>query len=162
MTENVREAVYRAEQILRKMLDNADVSPFVQIHGSKVYLSPDRKFGDLDSIQRYVDAVLALNWMQATYPNAKRSVTVRERKGDNFAHYQLDTIAVPIKPRGDLSRWAMRELVVLHELAHHLDKNSGHSETFTAVFLDLIGQFMSMEASWILRSLFNDEGVSIA
>ena len=159
MTDNVTQAVYRAEWALRFMLDNAGTSPSVTIHGSTLTLPVERRFGNLANVQTYCDKVLALNWVQAKYPRALRPVVVRERKGQEKAHYERmrAVIAVPPYERG--KAWAMREIVVLHELAHHLDTGYGHGVTFTATYEDLVTELIGPEAGFILRALYYDEGV---
>lgn len=152
--------VYEAEVQFRRLLDDAaknDVSS-IQLHGSTVVLPVERKFGDTAGVQRYVDAVLGLTQVQRAYGRATRPVTVRERKGTAFAHYEYNVIAVP-PHQGSKSSWAMREVVVLHELAHHLDGSysGAHGSGFVAAFLFLIQEVMGFEASFILRSLFDGE-----
>jgi putative metallohydrolase (TIGR04338 family) len=67
-------------------------------------------------------------------------------------------IAVP--PRTDTG-WAMRELVVLHEVAHHLCDGDGpaHGTDFVATFCALAATVMGPEAGHVLRVVYAKEGV---
>lgn len=109
---------------------------------------------------RAVNAVLTLNWVRAAWPNAARPVRVRDRAGDTQAHYSRGVIAVPTHTIG--SSWALRELVVLHELAHHLASTGGsHGPAFVGEFVELVSEIISPEAGLLLRVTMYDEGVQI-
>lgn len=151
-----RSKVYAAEQVLRWMYDRSAESgnPMTEITGIPVTLPPEAKFGNLDNIQPYVDRVLALPGLSG-YPMAQVPITVRRRKGDKFAHYEPPgTIAIP-----DHTHWAMRELVVLHEIAHHLAPRHGHDSQFVHAYLDLLTSAMGPEPALILRVLMYEHGV---
>lgn len=158
---HTKQAVYRAEWTVRDILDRSSEAPTVEIHGSTITVPVERKFGDLVSVQRYVDKVLALNWVRAAYDRASVPVRVRVRKGNSYAHHQGDEIAVPIEKGASRQSWAMRELVVLHELAHHLAIGHGHDARFVEVFADLVTNLIGEEAGFLLRSCCYDEGVQI-
>ncbi len=55
----------------------------------------------------------------------------------------------------------MRELVVLHEVAHHLDDGDGpsHGPGFVATFCDLATVVMGPEVGHVLRVVYAKEGV---
>ena len=55
----------------------------------------------------------------------------------------------------------MRELVVLHELAHHLAAGTGpaHGPQFVATFCDLAAAVMGPEVGHVLRVVYTKEGV---
>jgi putative metallohydrolase (TIGR04338 family) len=71
-----------------------------------------------------------------------------------------NTIAVPTHRVG--GRWAMRELVVLHELAHHLSGGADHGAEFVTVLLCLVAELVGAEAGFLLRSALLDAGASVA
>ncbi|OZF49193.1 TIGR04338 family metallohydrolase [Rhodococcus sp. 14-1411-2a] len=160
-----RAAVYDAEQLVRTMFDRAEERDLrmVQVMGSQITLPIERKFASIDSVQAYVDAVLALEWVAATWPDAGRVVTVRARSGSAAAHYESDTatIAVPLH-RGNRA-WALRELVVLHELAHHFaDENEEqHGGAFVDHYITLVGEIVGSEAGFVLRAMMAESGVRI-
>lgn len=158
-----RTRVYDAENLVHRLLDRSAEFPIVEIAGSRVTLPVERRFGDLSSVQRYVIRVLALPTVRRRWERAGVEVTVRERHGRAAAHYERDgsVIAVPGATRG--SRWALRELVVLHELAHHLaeDDEVAHGPAFTARLIDLVELVVGPEASFLLRVTFAENGVRV-
>lgn len=154
-----RALVYEAESVLAGMIDRRDRFPLAEAFGSRVAVPDDRKFGDIAAVQRYVDAVLQLDWVRRRAPEAVR---VRARRGATRAEYDLEqrTIAVPTHRVG--GRWAMRELVVLHELAHHLTRGAGHGPSFVAVMIELVDSLVGAEAAFLLRASLQDAGVQVA
>lgn len=153
-----KSGVYRAEQVLRKVYDR-DV-PMIEFYGSNIVLPPERKFGTIESVQTYVDKVLGLNWVQAQFPNALQRVLVRPRRGQGYAHYSMGEIAVPTTQRATQVQWAMRELVILHEIAHHFTLHSeAHGKEFARAYVDLVDGIIGHEAGFVLRGLFYSEGV---
>jgi len=158
-----RALVYEAESVLAGLVDRRDEFPLAEAFGSRVAVPDDRKFGDIAAVQRYVDAVLALDWVRRQAPEAAaRPVRVRARRGATRAEYDLEarTIAVPTHRVG--GRWAMRELVVLHELAHHLTGGAGHGPAFVATMIELVDGLVGPEAAFLLRASLQDAGVSVA
>lgn len=158
-----RSRVYDAEALVRRIFDRSADFPIVDVAGSRVTLPVERKFASLDSVQTYVDAVLALNWVRQKWPRATRPIRVRERAGQNQAHYEWAgaVIAVPLHQGGQ--GWALRELVLLHEIAHHLagDDDPAHGPDFTARMLELVGEIVGVEAGFLLRVTLLDSGVRI-
>jgi putative metallohydrolase (TIGR04338 family) len=157
-----RSRVYAAEAQVARMIDARADYPTIQLFGSDVVVPDDRKFGDLQSVQRYVEAVLALNWVGARWPDAAdRAVTVRARASAQRAHYERAsaTIALPPFERG--GGWALRELVVLHELAHHVTDESlpMHGAEFVTNLLELVSELLGPEAEFILRTTYAENGV---
>jgi putative metallohydrolase (TIGR04338 family) len=111
-----RTRVYDAEALVRRMFDRSVDYPVVDVAGSHLTLPPERRFASLESVQRYVDAVLGLRWVRERWPRADVPVSVRSRAGQSRAHYERfpAVIAVPLHEGGHA--WALRELVVLHEV----------------------------------------------
>lgn len=118
-----RTAVYEAESIVRKMLDRADERGLrtVEVAGSHVTLPVERRFASIASVQDYIDAVLALDWVRTRWERAAVPVRVRARAGNAAAHYERDCATIALPEHRVNTAWAFREMVVLHELAHHLD-----------------------------------------
>lgn len=160
MRDNQRSAVYDAEALVRNIFNRADQRGIrsVEVMGSTITLPVERKFGSVESVQNYCNQVLALNWVLETWPRAVISATVRSRAGNTAAHYSNNTIAVPNDRNG---RWAMRELVVLHELAHHLGSvdDAPHGPEFVGRYLTLVGEIIGPEATFLLRAMFLAGGV---
>ena len=156
-----RAKVYAAEAFVRTLFDRAVErgSGDVEFFGTRLTLPPEARFGDVAAVQRYVDGVLALPPVRDRWPDAA-ALTVRARRGATAAHYeQLDgagIIAVPDRRGGD---WALRELVVLHEMAHHLcDARPPHGPDFVATLCVLAGIVMGPELGYVLRVVYSNEG----
>jgi putative metallohydrolase (TIGR04338 family) len=168
--------VYEAEGVLAGMIDRRTEFPLVSAFGSQVAVPDDRKFGDVDAVQRYVDAVLALEWVRDGAPTVA-PVRVRARNGATRAEYEFETRTIALPTHRVGGRWAMRELVVLHELAHHLTGggtadlrsevaadpgyDAPHGPCFVRRLLRLIDGIVGPEAEFLLRSLLLDAGVAV-
>ncbi len=157
-----RAKVYAAETFVRTLFDRAAErgSGDVDFFGSRLTLPPEARFGEVAAVQRYVDDVLALPPVRQRWPDAAR-LAVRARRGATAAHYERfdDTgvIAVPDRRGGD---WALRELVVLHEIAHHLcDARPPHGPEFVATLCVLAEIVMGPELGYVLRVVYSKEGV---
>jgi putative metallohydrolase (TIGR04338 family) len=145
------------------MIDARADYPTIELFGSDVVVPDDRKFGDLESVQRYVDAVLGLNWVRARWPQvAERAVSVRARAGSGKAHYERAPATIALPPFQLGGRWALRELVVLHELAHHVTDESQpmHGQSFVANLLVLVAELLGPEAEFLLRTTFVENAVT--
>lgn len=157
-----RGRVYAAEDQVAHTLDRAaSGSSTVDFFGSTLTLPPERRFADLASVQRWVDAVLALRSVQERWPGTP-PCSVRARRGATRAHYQPPgEIAVPIEVR-----WALRELVLCHELTHHVvhhDKTvpaavPAHGEAFVDSFVDLVRFVIGGEVALLLRASLDQAG----
>lgn len=162
--DSQRQKVYDAEFALRDVLTNAsntEVRTF-DFYGSVLTLPDERKFGDLASVQRYVDAVLGLNWVKAEWERAAYPVKVNDTALNHGreAHYQLGTIFVP-KHFGKVS-WAMREIVVLHEIAHHLcPAVQPHGPDFARTFHKLLSEIIGPEVGLIYQDLLDKHGAKM-
>jgi putative metallohydrolase (TIGR04338 family) len=151
-----REKVYHAERILGQMLDQALENPQIVVSGSTLVLPPEARFSSPETVQAYVDHVLAHPGVVERW--GVSAVRVRKRKGARKAHYRLGEIAVPD------AKWALRETVILHELSHHLDKGKGaaHGRKFAGTMLTLLGVVMGPETQLLMRILYGDGGVLAA
>ena len=150
---------YHAEFMLRSLMDNAYEAPTLDFFGSTLTLPQERKFGNVENVQAYVDRVLSLNWVRATWPTASDQVRVRERKGQHVAHYSPGSceIAVPV-----LTTWALREVVVLHEIAHHLTPaDPGHGPEFTGVVRALLTEIIGPEVGLVFTWLLDNHGARV-
>lgn len=158
-----RARVYEAEGLLARLIDRRDEFPVAVAFGSRVTVPDDRKFGDIDSVQRYVDAVLALDWVRRSAPERSAlPVRVRARRGAARAEYEFATQVMAVPPHQVGGRWAMRELVVLHELAHHLAGEPAHGPAFVARMLQLVEGIIGAEAGFLLSASLQDAGVRTA
>lgn len=159
-----RSRLYEAEQLVRTMFDRAAAgAPVVQIAGSTLTLPVERRFASLDSVRRYLAAVLDLDWVRARWPRAAHPVTVRERAGAARAHYERVGAVIALPTHRGNTAWALRELVLLHELAHHLapgDDEAAHGPAFVDRLLTLVDRVIGPEAALVLRITLADNGVS--
>lgn len=158
MSDSRRSRVYEAEQLVRRLFDQAGEDRTVQWFGSSLTLPIERKFASVESVQAYVDKVLALDTVHGRYSRALLSCRVRERRGQRMAHYEhlTPTIAVPLHEHN--RAWALRELVVLHELAHHLTPGQGHDGEFCEAFVFLAETVIGPEAGFLLRVALHENG----
>lgn len=160
--DSQRARVYAAEEFVRTLFDRAAEHglPTVDFFGTQLTLPPEGRFGSIESVQRYVDDVLALPAVRQRWPDVP-PVRVRVRRAATAAHYEnrggAGVIAVPDRDAAD---WAMRELVVLHELAHHLcHVPPSHGPEFVATMCTLAELVMGPELGHVLRVVFAEEGV---
>jgi putative metallohydrolase (TIGR04338 family) len=154
-----RQRLYDAEIFVRDIVDSVahhDVPTF-DFYGSSLLIPIDRKFGDLESVQRYVDYVLALDWVKEAWPTrAAIRITVRSRNSNNRAHYEGDKHTLAIRPHkpGKPSH-AMRELYLLHEITHHLIRGAvSHSPAFAGAYLRLVTEIVGPEVGLLLTDAY--------
>ncbi len=156
--------MYAAEAQVARMLERGRGGPAtVDFFGSTLTLPPERRFADLDSVGRWVDAVLDLAPVRARWP-ATPGCRVRARRGDARAHYEPPgQIAVPVD-----ERWALRELVLCHELAHHLAFHDpavpmdapGHGREFVDAYVSVVDAVMGGEVALVLRAGLDEVGAA--
>ncbi|MFC4123810.1 TIGR04338 family metallohydrolase [Nocardia rhizosphaerae] len=158
-----RAKVYDAEQLVRGAFDRAEEFGHrtVEVYGSHLTLPVERRFAAVESVQSYVDRVLALNWVRAQWERAAVPVRVRARAGASAAHYEpVDAVlAVPLHTGS--TAWALRELVILHELAHHLGAadEAAHGPQFCTRYTELVDGVIGPEAALLIRATFAGCGV---
>jgi putative metallohydrolase (TIGR04338 family) len=157
-----RSRVYAAEHQVERLLDRAaSGARTVDFFGSTLTLPVERRFADVSSMQRWADGVVALAGVRQRWPGTP-PVRVRERKGLTRAHYQApDEVAVPLR-----TTWAARELVLCHELAHHLVHHdpavppevAGHGGEFLDAYTALVELVIGPEVALLLRAGFDAAG----
>lgn len=149
-----RARVYRAEDAWAARLDAArQGAALATVGGSSLVLPAERRFGTLETAEAYCARVLALPEVAAV-AGALAPPALRVRRGVRAAHWEPPgTIAVPVPAHGE--PWALRECVLLHELAHHVGALSGlaagHRPPFPALVLLLAGAALGPEAALALR-----------
>ena len=159
-----RARVYDAEHLVHRLFDRSGEYPLSEVAGSRVTLPVERRFASIESVQSYVDQVLALGWVRATWQRAGVPVVVRGRAGDSRAHYERAGAVMAVPTHRGNSAWAMRELVVLHELSHHLASGPevAHGPEFVGRMLTVIDGIIGPEAALLLRVTLLDNGVRVA
>jgi putative metallohydrolase (TIGR04338 family) len=156
-----RSRVYAAESFVRTMFDRAAEhhSRALDFFGTPLTLPPEAKFGSVEDAQRYVDTVLGMPAVVQRWRPGP--LAVRSRRGASAAHYEIraDGSAVIAVPE-QTTRWALRELVLLHEIAHHLcHAEPAHGPEFTATHCELAETVMGPEVGHVLRVVYAKEGV---
>ena len=153
-----RARVYSGENAWEARLDAARRGARrATVAGSQVLLPQEVLFGSLEAAQTYADQQLAGLDVPV--------VTVRERRGHARAHWALEgshaAIALPVPVHG--TSWALREAVLLHELAHHvafhLDGAMDHGPSFVRRMLQLVASALGPEAALALRVDYAQSGV---
>ncbi len=159
--DSQRAKVYAAEEFVRTLFDRAaEHGPAVEFFGTQLTLPPEGRFASVPSVQRYVDDVLALPSVRQHWPDVS-PLRVRARRAATAAHYEnRDGAGVIAVPDRDTADWAMRELVVLHEVAHHLCwVQPAHGAEFVATMCTLAELVMGPELGHVLRVVYAKEGV---
>lgn len=162
MSDPLRSKVYDAEFELRFIRDRSNGS--IDFYGQTLELPPARKFGDLEAVQRYVDAVWDLDVRRDKYPtwrSASPKVIPRGR-GDK-AHYETASHRIAIPDHiGSYNSWAMDEIVVLHEIAHACTPLKGHGTEFCIAFMDLLEVCMGGTWKLLLMRALDQRGVPLS
>jgi putative metallohydrolase (TIGR04338 family) len=156
-----RAKVYAAEEFVRTLFDRAAEhgTRAVDFFGTQLTLPPEARFASVASVQRYVDDVLDMAAVRESWPG-RGPLAVRARRGVTAAHYEHADDGAGIAVPDGRTTWALRELVVLHEVAHHLcTAEPSHGSEFIATFCDLAGAVMGAEVAHVLRVVFAKEGV---
>ncbi|MCW2670814.1 MAG: hypothetical protein JWO27_2711 [Frankiales bacterium] len=153
MRDSQRSKVYAAEDAWALRLDAARRgAPRALVAGSSVLLPTEVLFGTLEAAQTYADGHLS----------GVPAVRLRARRGQGKAHWEAPgVIALPVPEHG--RPWALRESVLLHELAHHVDfhrhDTADHGPTYRACMLELVGQALGPEATLALRVAYGEVGL---
>ncbi len=148
---------------MHRIFDNAAAGANqLTVGGTTVTVPAEAKFATVESMQRYVDSVLAMGPVAELAGGKPTSVRVRARRGSTAAHYEREAATIAVPMQSD-ARWAQRELVLLHELAHHLDRGDGpsHGRDFVRGYVDLAEAVMGPEAAFIMRITFAENGVRL-
>ena len=168
MRDAQRQRLYDAEQQVRRQLEFAAAGArTLTVAASTVVLPLEVWFGSLEAAQRYTDAVRATAAFAQRFQVAARTpLRLRSRRGGNHAHYEAPgTIALHEPPYG--SGWSLRELVVLHEVAHHathhdLDPQPPHGPAYAGAMVHVVTGAMGPEVGLLLTSAFAEHGVEMA
>jgi putative metallohydrolase (TIGR04338 family) len=159
-----RARVYRAEDSWAARLDAARRgAALATVGGSALVLPGELRFGTIAAASSYADRVLGLPELLPTVGRVP-APTLRPRRGQRSAHWEAPgTIALPVPRHGE--PWALRQTVLLHELAHHVGETAGlsrgHRAPFPAVVLLLVQAAMGPEAAFALRVAYGEQGVEV-
>lgn len=159
MRDMEKTPTYDAEHELRFILTNGGTFDF---YGSTLVIPEERKFGTIENVRDYVTKVCEFELVNNMFTAASNPPAVRARRGNRWAHYEpaTHTIAVP-EHKGSNHSWAMREIVVLHELAHAFTRGHGHDALFRGSFAWLVGAVIGREAELLLVAAYDSRGLSV-
>lgn len=121
-----------------------------------VYGKNIRQDMSLDEAQKFVNSLLKRSFVQRNYPfnypikvldgRGRRSACASFRRGEFV-------ICLPK---------AMRtKYVILHEVAHHINRGDGHKAYFASCLLDLVRNILGKEQAEILQGAFHFTGVKV-
>lgn len=163
-----RQRLYDAEHQVRRQLEFAAAGArTVTVAASTLVLPLEVRFGSLQAAQGYLDAVRGTGAFTQCFPRAAAApLRLRPRRGDRSAHYEAPgTIALHEPERG--TGWSLRELVVLHELAHHaahhdLPAEAPHGRHYAGAFARIVADTMGPETGLLLTAAFADHDVAVS
>lgn len=101
-------------------------------------------FSNIHQARGFLDEILADPWFRARY--RLRRVTLRHRRVQDSA------VAYPERGLICLPKWAQKDWVVLHELAHLLEPTTWHGPEFCDTFSKLVERYMNPIAARELRA----------
>lgn len=163
--DHQRARVYRAEDDWAARLDAArQGARLATVAGSAVLLPAERRLGSLQTAAQYAARLLRAPAVTAAV-GACAPPALRLRRGSQRAHWEPPgTIALPIPRHGE--PWALRETVLLHELAHHVGALSAvrvhqHRAPFPAVMLLLCATALGAEAALALAVSYGEHRVEV-
>ena len=157
------DSVYKAENYIRFLADEARKQDnglvSAQILGSTFNIPMDRTFGDIESVRRYANIVIQR--MSHKYPRMAGVKISQQARMKAKSYYRPSTHEIVLAGNvgADLNRWAMRELVVLHELAHAAAPvGESHGAKFTAIFSELLEEMLDNNMGIIARMAYHEAG----
>ena len=178
MDDRDRRTTYAAEDMVTAWLDavspeTGQVQVTVRRDGRTHQVSytpePEPRFTRPPDVTRFVDAVLARLQDQARQYGShyrgreKQPIRVVAHSGWKKASYRDGMIFLPQRERG--GSWALRGLVVLHEVAHHLNTGvdgtiiDAHGEGFRTTFVQLLEDLGWVQTSAMLREAYAQTGL---
>lgn len=170
MASTQSQLFYRVESIIHDMVDRANAAGdrTVDLFGSQLQLPEERRFGNLAGVQRYVDSVRELGWVRREWPDRAtvhlRVVPRQMKPGRGERLPVLYTDGRLSMPGDDLrgSEVYRRELIVLHELAHHFAydiETSHHGPEFRGVYARLVEDIIGPEMRLLMQLNWYEAGL---
>lgn len=138
MSDLQRSRLYRAEQSMRR--ENA------------VALQ------SIEHVRALVRIAESLPW----YPSQRKGCGVATTMATGHAYWSNGVIHLPAKGAGADGSWAWTDIVILHELAHHLTFTEGgnwHGEAFATYFLRLVRSLRPEAVGDALAAAFNENNI---
>ena len=140
MRDSQRNKVYTAERVLMDTYGRRNLT--------------------ISECQQYADKVLASAFVRRHFGTV--TVNIEHGRGGGFAYRNVSWFDTYYEVwrygnRITLGKWARREIVVLHELAHVLAPawhTAAHGWEFCATYLNLVRHFLGAEAHDVLKDSF--------
>jgi len=146
---NNERALLEVEERFYNILDAGAEAGVYAYHalGSTFVLPEERRFTNLEQIQRYVDDALETPFFGIMSRELGRIPTIKVKASayDNRASHHNGTISIP-----DNVEWR-RELVVLHELSHHFG-GQGHGKRYLESYFKIISEMMNPQLSLLMSA----------
>lgn len=167
--------VYAVESAIHDLLNQASDTGIRdhRVFGTDYVLPQERRFGSLESVHSYVDQLTGLRSFYAEFgsiatPQVKPSS--KNAQGE-WNHPSATGDTIYMAPHGGGISTHLREMRVLHELAHSIDvqvsqregtKSHGHSAEWVDIFLRLIVVAMDDEMfATMFKYMLMDNGVKL-
>jgi putative metallohydrolase (TIGR04338 family) len=103
-----------------------------------------RVFRDLREVRVYVEELVASDWWADRWPQIE-AIPVARTRSERFRGYAVDGA-------GEIRVGALREPVVLHEIAHVVTPGAGHGPVFVAALLSLVRERLGFHHYGALRT----------
>jgi putative metallohydrolase (TIGR04338 family) len=97
-----------------------------------------RVFRDLGEVRAYVDELVASDWWADRWPHID-AITVGRSRSRRFAGYAVEGAGAGVSPEIRIAGGgALREPVLLHEIAHVVSPGAGHGPAFVSSLVALV------------------------
>lgn len=157
----MKEKIYQVEFALRDILDVcSEGDGTYTIQGMKLTMPIEYKFGSLDTIKTYANAVVDDYNRRHGTDHGYAEVVEGSKSLHRRAYYRHGMARITI-PQRDRGSWAWRQVVILHEIAHHLAFIPGHGVEFAEIMEDLLRECVGPEAGLVYRILLDQEGIQL-
>lgn len=155
-----RKRLYRAEQAVREFSVQSDKNEgWIEFMNVEMFLQRELWFRSTDDIEEYLRRVMRTKWYKRVCPKSyvTQQIAVETHGAHFHAHYYYDgTMKFPPWPKPGITNELHRELVVLHELAHHVTplRYAGHGAEFSGNFLYIVTNKLGPEYGALLTSAY--------
>lgn len=111
-------------------------------------------FKDIEEVQRYVDRVCASKWWHKNAAHPNQHIDITQRRGYGGTAWGAHRI--------ELGKHALKQTLVLHEMAHcGAPAGAHHNWQFCDFYLRLVRRFLGRKAWIALRSAFKWHKVKV-
>lgn len=157
-----RDRVHAAEQDVRLGLEHLGHAGSLHFHGVMFSPETEPRFSSPDDVRAHVQRVYRhLAEAGTDFARQVEPPAVRTRRGFKAAHYEPESATIAIPDHTNAGNWALRGLVVWHEIAHHLAGEAGHGPGFRSTFLRLLEALGLPEISRLMLKSFEDRGLGV-